>query len=282
MVREEGGKGASAEMQHLTQWLRKCFVQQAGKPESIELCQLTQKGASRVFIWTIAEQEEEARSPDAFAEQILDFAEEDARTMRGVQRYLVRVYLEERSEPLARRQFTMRGGMLEDDGTFSETEEANTQGLISQQMRHNEALLRLAVSSHLQSSNRDARIIDKLLESNEKLQAQQLEVIDLVQDLKDRKATREREDREAERSSERKDRIVSTLEPLVPIALMKLLPSAGGAAVGKQEATKKFLTSLDGEQIGAIMAALTEEQRIGLQAVIASMMQDEEAKEAKK
>ncbi len=197
----------------------------------------------------------------------------DAGGIGGVQRYVVLAFYEKTGEkPMAR--FTFREAGHDEEYDEDESEPATRAGHMAQMMRHNEAIMRIAVAgtgqvlSYLQRSNSNqAEIIEKLI--TEKMRG-----IETMEDLKsqefERRLIREKEERDDKRKAEVFEKLMA-LAPVVvnKIAGKNLLP----APSTEREMMRALLGSLSEDQLLSLSRILRPEQS-ALIAEIAGSVQD--------
>ncbi len=261
-------------------FLHACFVR--GSCDQIELLQIGVRGNTRVFAWTVAEEDEALRSPEHFTEQIVEMATDDAKMMRGPTQYLVAVTREGENSPFARRKFSIRSE-ASDDGSYAETEPADGVGITSMLMRHTEGMARTLIAGMGTAMMYTTNALKASEAKNARYEEKMFELIEMHENLSDRSAERELKKFEEKNAAELKNRLVGTLEPMLPMLLAKFMPSGSAAkAVGEKEGLKTFMANLREDQMMAIMNTLDEGQRMAMMTMIASMAEEEEAKAGKK
>lgn len=118
--------------------------------------------------------------PKETASQLNRFAETHAAGIAGVQQYEIQAFFEGSDEPKAR--YPMRkAGDVEVGGIG--TEGPTPTGLLSQLMRHNEALVRLHVQRDSEVTLMLERTISRLATQNERLQAESLDAITFAKQM---------------------------------------------------------------------------------------------------
>lgn len=198
----------------------------------------------------------------ALAEQILSHAEEEAKTLRGVNRYGVTVYRPGDSQYCNRTLFTLRGTAIEDSDSIEESEKPNATGLVSQMMRHTEVMARMSEVGH----ERQVRYYDGMLSQLGRLVENMMEkhvrVLEVTETLLDAKAEREINIKRMETGDAFKKRLLEqfmmTAAPLVH-KLTSGNPDVNAAATDNLMVT--FAASLKPEQMAQLAQVLAPEQQ---------------------
>lgn len=184
----------------------------------------------------------------------------------GVQRYICTAWQGEKC--LGRCTVRAKGEDNEekDDGVLSEP--ANAKGLVSQLMRHNEAIMKTALV-HASSTQIALATITK---QNEQLSAivensleQQMEAFKLVQELQDNKNKRDIKLLEAQGRIDSRQQLMKQAAPLFATLVKKFTGKPGEAnESGAMAQFHAFIGSLDETQRNAIVATLTPMQQVAL------------------
>lgn len=212
------------------------------------------------------------------AEQILAHAEEEAKTLRGVNRFGVAVYNEGDREYKNRILFTLRGSAIEDSDSIEETEPANSNGMVSQMMRHNEILLKSTVQGHEKQVRYYEGMLHMLTNLLTNATEKQIRVLEVTEQLIDRKAERDLEVEHKRKSEQFKTRALEQFMMLSGPLLKKLLPADGAVqATADDHLLITLVASLTEQQVGGIMETLQPEQRAAFFELYSSLKQRHQA-----
>lgn len=209
----------------------------------------------------------------AFAMDIMGRAQEDADGLGGVQRYVLFFHeVGSPTRPCGRYTFRLRG---EEDAEWDESsgEEApTTKGMLTQLMRHNEALTRIvasfATSSSSTSARRQEQLENTLLEMHKQRQT----------DLRTLEAAlTQQHERDillltTTATEERKDKMFEKLSLLLPAVLQKL---TGHKIIPGDDPhilmIKELVNSFTPTQLGQLTQTLSPEQQIVMVQLIKSV-----------
>lgn len=204
---------------------------------------------------------------ESLAEDILSRAQTDADgSGGGVHRYEVVVTGVEEKRTLARFAFRVRSEDQDFDGESGE-ESASLKGIVTQLMRHNEAISRTmiqGVGALVQQLSirveKDSLTIDKLLDKRN-------QDFETIEDARSRENDRELEQLRFAQGREREQWAIGKVEALFPLIIAKI---SGKPLTTTQERTvlKTFIDSLTQEQFMALAKQLTQEQQISLFAIV--------------
>lgn len=199
------------------------------------------------------------------ANNILARAQDDANgNGPNVHRYILLSFRKEEGKPSAKHSFRLRG---ESDLDFDEEagdEPANLKGMLTQFMRHNEAMTRTVV----QSTSALTAIMVRRLESSDrtiqKLIEERNENFKVLEEARSEQHNREIEAHLITESEKRKDQAFQKLMALVPMVLNKL---AGGKVLPDKSdplmmLLEPLIGSMTAEQFQAIQGTLNPEQSL--------------------
>lgn len=196
------------------------------------------------------------------AEQVLQAAQRDADAAgTKLQTYMI-MALEMGAKTGPRHRFRVRGDGEEED---SGEERPDEKGIISQLMRHNEALMRMATVGAQQTITTLTRQLEAANRTVETLNAQKQTAFDTIEAAKSTQHERELQLLVTGSNEERKTAATTTimkkLESLWPIILSKM---SGAKILSSDEnsALKGFVDGLTQEQIMAMVQHLNQEQKI--------------------
>lgn len=236
---------------NLQKFLRRVTTKSAGNSK-LSLCQITTSGGTNLLRDMLLDSDygyDEERISEMVSE-LLSTAQEDADNHRGVTSFVVIAFKGvtrgERS-PLFR--LRSQDADFESSEALGETEPATKDGHLAQMMRHNETMMRLLVQQSEVLSNQSAGIIARLTSHNEKLEDKHFEVLARAEDLANESEERAQSRLLLASKEKRKDQLIATLKPLVPVLMAKF---KGTPASAKPE--------LFQDSIKAIMQDLTPEK----------------------
>lgn len=190
---------------------------------------------------------------------------EDAEGIGGVQKYRLLAYHTKAARPVARFTFRMTGADL-DEYEDNFTEGASAKGHMGQMMRHNEALMRIAVMGANQALGIQNRTIARQAEQVERLLTQRMQEFELIEDLRSQQHERDLATKAEENKQVRYQELFEKGKVLLPvlanrIAGRRLLPEEADPMV---ETLRSFAETLSPAQISDIMPKLKPEQQVAL------------------
>lgn len=223
----------------------------------------------------------------ALADSIQEEAESDVENLIGLQTYVLRAYYGDEIKPgPSRFLFRIESRQAESDSDMDPlgSEPANVKGMLSQQMRHNEGIMRLAIGTANQTHASILAMNRFLMERVEMLERGRMAHVEATEALLNQRNDREMEAKRLESSEKRKDEAFQKLQLLVPvlvnkIAGKKMLPEAGGSEMGQLQA---LLASLSVEQMEKLSMVLTPVQMTSILSFYEQMMKEQEAAGAAK
>jgi hypothetical protein len=158
-----------------------------GQIARIKLTQKVSGGEQPVAEWD--SEEIEGQDPDSIAQMIYLRALEDVDGSGGLSRFVVQIYRPGATTSLTRTWFRLAA---EDLDSVAESEDpATPAGMLSQSWRHNEALMKLSLSTALEGQRLLSRELARITEQNERFEARHVEWIVAREALADRSAVRQ-------------------------------------------------------------------------------------------
>jgi hypothetical protein len=233
------------------------------------------KLGNEIFRVDVPQAADETWIASAFAD-IETHVEMDAGGLGGVQQYCALAYREKSADRSTGR-FTFRVSVEDDlDDNLVNSEPATKGGIVAQAMRHTEVMMRSTTVAIGQVIANQARTIERLAGENDHLLTNQSRVYELLEDLSQRKHERDLENKREEFKQQVSGEIVEKVNMLLPaivnkLAGRKLMAGADPA----QEGIKQWLTSLNEQQMSAIMSTLSIEQKASLGMLIDSFSVNE-------
>ena len=175
--------------------------------------------------------------------------------------------------PLARYGSGNRGGGELD------SEPPTPMGLVSQLMRHNEALMKMAVLGSQQSLNNLSRENSRLMDQSERGFERQLEFVRLSEEMQSQKVEREAASFEAASKEARKNEFFQKIMMLAPTVINRIAkaPILPETTTPLTEMIDGFGSSLRDEQIGKLMSILSADQQITLVEILQTIRKKQEA-----
>jgi hypothetical protein len=201
------------------------------------------------------------------AEEIVSRAQMDADGIGGVQRYIVALY--QVKDPRACVRFPFRIRANGDEFEEAGDEPSNSKGLLSQLMRHNEAMAKTMVHAVAGLTTVMARRLESSDNTITRLTEQHTENMKLLEEAKSDQHTRDMELLTTEASETRKNQMFEKLALMVPVLINKL---SGQKVFNTEDPTammlKSFTESITQEQFTKIQSSLKPEQLIILMQIM--------------
>lgn len=260
----------------LARWIRGNW--HTKKIVQISLAHISQNGRSTVSTWD--KDKLVNKDPDTIIQEIYTEAQEDARNFKGPQRYGC-FFLEEGSQNPSRKFFVVKGVDWEEgEGDEMESEPATGKGHLAQMMRHNEALMRLAIGGAREGQGVLRGIVSDLVQQNRSYQEMHYRVMETYGQLQDRNFERDmdREDKKAMRAL--KEQAGTMLMGLAPTALSMFASklSANDEKTQQENQIKMMVTqfarSLTAEQMEKLLEPLSQEQKISFMQLYNSIREE--------
>lgn len=191
---------------------------------------------------------------EALSNDVLLAATDDQEGIGGTQRYVLLPYRKGSDKSYGRLVFAVSAEMGE-DGDNLDSEPPNGKGIVTQLMRHNEAIMRqhtLGISAIITAQQ---RTINRQSEQLEIMGAKHFEAVSLIEDLTSRKHERELEEKRLELKQDMQREAFGSAKMLMPFVVNKL----AGKEVMKVKVTpqqmmlKKFADTLTPDQINGIV-----------------------------
>lgn len=253
--------------QKLTAWLRSelCRPQ---KPVAKIVLRSAPVGGKGIEIETFELEASEIQLEEipVYAESVIARAQEDADSSGSrITRYTLQSFRKGDEKPAARYSFRLRGESDPDlDEESGGEEPANPRGLLSQLMRHNEAIMRTFVTSTNALSATMARRLESADRLNERLTHELTEQRRIVEEARGEQHVRDMEMMSEDASIKRKDAAFGKMMALVPLVINKL---AGGKVLPDKSdpmmmLLEPFISSMTPDQFQAIQGTLSPEQTI--------------------
>lgn len=207
---------------------------------------------------------------------ISEAAQRDADSLsQGLQRYAIFAYYLQDAKYSPRKVFTVNPSTEEEiERGADPTEPPTEKGLVSQTMRHLEAVMRTVTVSTSTMMTAQVGEIRRLTELNERFMSQQVDFMVLLQDTLDRSHRRRLEERDEEANLAMKESAMSKIEALVPVIINRL---AGKTVLPEEDRSfmlmSALLENLSDEQQASLMKTLSDDQKMVLAEVLAAYEQ---------
>ena len=265
----------------LYRWIRGIFVK--GEIVTKIECRHAQSNGDSARTHRLLEllKEELKQEPDEICNFIIGEVEQDCKNFSGFQSYLLLYYTEKGGDdPRGRFILKIAGEQETDPYEITGTEPSNEKGLISQMMRHNEALMRIT----LQNVTGQMSMYERRLESQERMlersSEREIRVLELIGNLEDRKLERDMEFRRIERGEKVKDKLLSKVDMFMPVLAAKMMPSqVSKESNGFDPRIMSLLGSLDENQMHKLLETLTDDQRTVLFEIYTSYKKAKESEQ---
>lgn len=197
---------------------------------------------------------------EATAEEIFEAGEADASGIGSSQTYVVLAFYGENKKHNGR--FTFRARADDDDADGGEvTEPPTPAGIVSQNMRHTESILRTSGMQMGSAFQGLQQMVTRQSEVIENMMTERFRAFELIEALTTAKHEREIELLREARKDETQRQLMDKFSPLVPIVANKIagkpmLPAADPQSLMLQE----FFKTLKPEQFAALQEVLSNEQ----------------------
>lgn len=243
----------------LRTWIDRCasVVEEAG---SLALLRLQHINAAEqmmpVGTWAVDPQSEESLS--AVKMEIVQTAENTATAWRGFNRFALQAYYGKDQAQGGYFAFSVDGSDRE--ARPGPTEPANLVGMLSQQMRHNEALTKLLVTERGEQTQLMMRSQQQLSAELESVRASYYANLKTQEEQIMQVADRELARVHLTRSEDRKDKIFDQAAQTIPMLVNRVSQKYGGPTLmgGGTEPTtmmmKNLMQSMDDTKLAAFMA----------------------------
>lgn len=221
-----------SQQKKLETWIRKQLLRSA--PSKLVLRHAKGVGGTGAIVGSIEITDAAKAEPEALAIAVLELAEQDADAFRGAQVYALTAYEAEEPEPLGRTTFRMATDTI-DDNTIEATEAPTRDGQVSQQMRHNEALMRInqaQMGECFRSMQSMLQIQGRIIEGYQQREEQTLA---LRRRLQEEEAETNMRMLSHANGEENKQKAVELLLQMAPMAVPLLLQALTPAAAEKKE-----------------------------------------------
>lgn len=214
-------------------------------------------------------------------DEIFGYIEDDAAGLGGVQRYIVEAMREGLEKPSGRFACNVQADLVDGEEGF-DSEPPTSQGLIAQQMRHNEVLMKTFAQSVGMTVGTMQRMLAQTAEHNERLINQRFQSIDTLESAMSQQHARDMELLEKTSSIERRDAAFQKLMTLAPSIVDKaskkllgtsLIPDAKSPT---EVMVGDLVKSIDREQLANLARVLRQDQQILLVSLLQAVKAEEE------
>lgn len=231
--------------------------------------------ATRLHAWAIGEAERSTAAANTLASELYRVAQDHAGAFDGVQRFALGAFYGDEIEP--GRTAAIRLTVSEERGTSSAaepTEEASPRGLLSQVMRHNEAITRLGHAAvELSLRNLQAQNASLAAENSE-LRQRNHDSIMAVERAVSEQHRRDLEDRKFAAKARIQAELIGKVNVLLPVVVNRLMGQAALPAGPGADRLRALVGSISREQIASMASALSVEQQIAFFDVVKDYLPD--------
>lgn len=243
---------------------------------------------------------------ELLATMIQQSAESDADAVGGVQKYAVLSYHGDSEKHTAR--FIIRAAAENDDDDEFSSEPANAKGGYAQTLRHNEIIMKAAMTGIAAAQQSLQRALARQTENNERLERERMETFQVYRTLLDAQAEKEMEARKLEMREKAINQSIDALKGILPIVAQKMLlpakpesqPSKALVQASQESPTTAtdnaqdkpseaktneganvkavvgdFISSLTPEQMTTLYGQMSDEQREKMQRVMVTLTSEE-------
>ncbi|MGH9968617.1 MAG: hypothetical protein ACREBG_12425 [Pyrinomonadaceae bacterium] len=166
--------------QTLEQWIAEAMLDTDKEGPCTMIALVHKVGVSDEEIHHVSIGAAHPKEPKELAKLFRGKADSYCQDLVGVQTCCLIAFYNNRSEPQARHSFTLHGEM--DFGGLA-TEAPTSNGMVQQMMRHNEALMQMAIKGNMEIVGRMPAIIDNLTKENARLTDENADAYALVKEL---------------------------------------------------------------------------------------------------
>lgn len=196
-----------------------------------------------------------------FLDEICGRAQADADGLGSkLQRYML-VACEAGRRDGPRFPFRLRGEG-DDDGDGDGEEAPTQQGLVAQLMRHNEAMMRMLVTTSGQVAATLSRRLEQSEKFNETMIEQRHQYLQTMEETKSLQHERDMQLMLESGREERKGQLVKRLESLIPVVMAKMSGQEVAPTGPLGDVFQSLARSLSPDQLQAIAPLLSQEQQV--------------------
>lgn len=201
---------------------------------------------------------------DPLLHQIADAAQRDCDDINGgLQSYGLYAYYTQDQNYVPRKYFRVNPSDVEIERDLTPSEPPTEKGLVSQSMRHLEAIMRTTTIANAESMRMMVTELKRTSEINQKFAEQHVDFLVLMQDMLDRSHSRRLQERREEASVAMHESALSKLEAIAPVIVNRL---AGKQILPEEDPALMLMGSLletmTPEQQQTFLTTLTDGQRI--------------------
>jgi hypothetical protein len=257
----------------LTRWARRFLFPFDGTVSKVKAIRAVHRSAngkqSDVSVWEVSGiKDADWRN---VAEEIISALQDDADGTGGVQSYIVTAHDEE-GEQISRLPLRFAGDHDEDEDDVS-SEPATSKGMLTQFMRHNEAMMRTTVGSFANILRASQEQVVSLSSLVEKCTATQMEMTLRTEALISQAHHRDLEAKEQAAALDNKQMFIKQIAALLPVIAKKVTGVTMADALPPEvHELRGLLEGLDESQVDTIKQVLSPQQSI----VLFSLMEKHE------
>lgn len=212
---------------------------------------------------------------EAMANEIQLSSSDDATGLGGnIQKYALLVYKEKKDDPISRLIFASAIDTVDTEfGDTLDSEPPTTKGIVTQLMRHNEAIMKTHSMSIATVLTAQQRTINRQSEQLEMLTGKHFETVELIEELTSGKHTRELEEKRLDLKLDMQKQAFGNVKMLMPAIINKIAKRK----IMKEDVTppmmllKQFADSIKPEQFSKLLESLGPEQKVAFQELYMSL-----------
>ena len=260
------GGGGEYEIEKLTDWLKSCFGRTHVRGLVLSTRSAVDAKDSDIDNWD-GDDFDRYPEPDDMAGVIMEKAYKDASSQRGATRYIVKAYREGEDVHFSKHPFKLEGGLDRTDGDHADIP-LNEQGFMALLIQHTQFATRMALSSTNDTVRQLSQQNAELTKHLNRLAGMQYSLLEMQQEMMDRKAERGLAVSEQEAKEKRKDKLFSELLMLAPFFVRKFMggKDQGADTMLAEEQIDRLLESITPEQFPDLLGVFSDEQRMAFMA----------------
>jgi len=269
----------------LKHFLKRCFLDHhdEGKVSRLELRQIVH-GEADAVVYTWSFEEEQLAELDDLAQDIFTTAQADGEEHDGPTRYTVLAFFGGSPMPSARCASVRILSAVRSHGDFEETEPSNSRGLVAQQMRHTEVLMRQLVAMSGVQVDHAEKSLSRAYRRIEHLEEERSSFVDALEDLAQSSHDRQLEEADHKAKLKRREEMFEQVKILGPAVVnrltgQKLLPES---STPQEEMIGELLSSLNPTQLETLRSIFTPAQMIAFGELFKARADAEAARKAER
>jgi hypothetical protein len=225
---------------------------------------LERKPQGDVKAFTVKLEEGAEDEIDPLLHQIAEAAQRDCDDLnQGLQSYALFAYYAQDQHYVPRKYIRVAPSDVEIERDLTPSEPPTEKGLVSQTMRHLEAVMRTTTIANTELQRMLVTELKRVTEINQKFAEQHVDFLVLMQDMVDRSHSRRLQERREEASVAMQESALSKLEAIAPVLVNRL---AGKQILPEEDSALmlmgSLLENLTDDQQQSILGTLSDGQKI--------------------